>query len=40
MGQTDGQTDGQIAVSLNAPYDGGIIIKLLQYPEPEAASVD
>jgi len=23
LGQTDGQTDGRIAVSLNAPYGGG-----------------
>ena len=26
MEQTDGQTDGRIAVSLNAPYGGGIKI--------------
>jgi len=26
MGQTDGETDGRIAVSLNAPKGGGIII--------------
>ena len=29
VGQTDGQTDGRIAASLNAPYGGGVIIPLV-----------